>query len=65
MKFKKNKYFIFPWKFLSVYMYVKSLNIIFLKLDGWMTYDFVFSSTVFQSYQDHIRAIMKGCVHAV
>ena len=30
--------------------------------DGWMTYDFMSFSTVFQSYQDDGRLIMKGCV---
>ena len=30
--------------------------------DGWMTYDFTFFSTVFQSYQDDGRLIMKSCV---
>ena len=32
------------------------------KLDGWMTCDFTSFSTVFQSYQDDERLIMKGCV---
>ena len=31
-------------------------------LDGWMTCDFTSFSTVFQSYQDDGRMIMKGCV---
>ena len=30
--------------------------------DGWMTYDFMSFSKVFQSYQDDGRLIMKGCV---
>ena len=30
-------------------------------MDGWMTYDFIFFSTVFQSYQDKGRLVMKGC----
>ena len=30
--------------------------------DGWMICDFMSSSTVFQSYQDDERLIMKGCV---
>ena len=30
--------------------------------DGWMTCDFMSFSTVFQSYQDDGRMIMKGCV---
>ena len=29
---------------------------------GWMTCDFTSFSTVFQSYQDDGRLIMKGCV---
>ena len=32
------------------------------KMDGWMTCDFMSFSTVFQSYQDDGRLIMKGCV---
>ena len=31
-------------------------------IDGWMTCDFMFFSTVFQSYQDDERLMMKGCV---
>ena len=31
-------------------------------MDGWMTCDFTSFSTVFQSYQDDIWMIMKGCV---
>ena len=30
--------------------------------DGWMTCDFTSFLTVFQSYQDDRRTIMKGCV---
>ena len=30
--------------------------------DGWMICDFTSFSTVFQSYQDDGRLIMKGCV---
>ena len=30
--------------------------------DGWMTSDFTSFSTVFRSYQDDERMIMKGCV---
>ena len=33
-----------------------------LGTDGWMTCDFTSFSTVFQSYQDDVRMIMKGCV---
>ena len=33
-----------------------------LGMDGWMTCDFPSFSTVFQSYQDNERSIMKGCV---
>ena len=32
------------------------------EMDGWMTYDFTFFSTVFQSYQDDGMMIMKGCI---
>ena len=31
-------------------------------MDGWMTCEFTFFSTVFKSYQDDGRVIMKGCV---
>ena len=31
-------------------------------MDGWITYDFTSFSTVFQSYQDDERVIMKCCV---
>ena len=31
-------------------------------MDGWMTCDFTSFSTVFQSYQDDGRLIMKSCV---
>ena len=31
-------------------------------IDGWMTCDFTSFFTVFQSYQDDVRMIMKGCV---
>ena len=30
--------------------------------DGWMTCDFTSFLTVFQSYQDDGRVIMKGCM---
>ena len=33
-----------------------------LKMDGGMICDFMSFSTVFQSYQDDDRLIMKGCV---
>ena len=31
-------------------------------MDGWMTCDFTSFLTVFQSYQDDVWMIMKGCV---
>ena len=31
-------------------------------MDGWMTCDFTSFITVFQSYQDDVRIVMKGCV---
>ena len=31
-------------------------------MGGWMTCDFTSFLTVFQSYQDDVRMIMKGCV---
>ena len=33
-----------------------------MKVDEWMTCDFTSFSTVFQSYQDDRRMVMKGCV---
>ena len=30
-------------------------------MDGWMTCDFTSFLTVFQSYQDDVWMIMKGC----
>ena len=32
------------------------------KRDGWMTCDFTCFLTIFQSYQDDVCMIMKGCV---
>ena len=32
------------------------------QMDGWMTCDFTSFLTVFQSYQDDVRMIMKGYV---
>ena len=32
------------------------------EMDGWMTSDFKSFSTVFQSYQDDVWMILKGCV---
>ena len=34
---------------------------IFGQMDGWMTCDFTSILTVFQSYQDNVWMIMKGC----
>ena len=31
-------------------------------MDGWMTSDFTYFSTVFQSYQDNEQMIMEGCM---
>ena len=33
-----------------------------IRMDGWMTCDFTSFFTVFQSYQDNVWMIMKGCV---
>ena len=32
-------------------------------MDGWITCDFTAFSTVFESYQDDEKLIMKGCVN--
>ena len=37
-------------------------NTCLLTDDGWMTFDFTSILTVFQSYQDDVWMIMKGCV---
>ena len=37
-------------------------TIFYFKINSMMTYDFTSFSTVFQSYQDDGRLIMKGCV---
>ena len=39
-----------------------SLIVAAVSLDGWMTCDFTSFSTVFLSYQDDERLIMKDCV---
>ena len=33
-------------------------------MDGWLTCDFTPFLTVFKSYQDDVRLIMKGCVQS-
>ena len=33
-----------------------------VKIDGWMTCNFTSFLTVFQSYQDDVGMIMRGCV---
>ena len=50
--------------FIQVYVYTTNhhLNSGSSRMDGWMTCDFTSFSTVFQSYQDDERLIMKGCV---
>ena len=45
--------------FLGNYMFYKELD---GWMDGWMTCDFTSFSTVFQSYQDDERLVMKGSV---
>ena len=37
-------------------------NMPYFLMDGWMTCDFMSFLTVFQSYQDDVWMIMKGCV---
>ena len=41
---------------------ISALILYMYKMDGWMTCDFTSFLTVFQSYQDDVRMIMKGCV---
>ena len=38
------------------------MNVLGGMVDGWFTCDFTPFSTVFQSYQDDERMIIKGCV---
>ena len=45
---------------LNCYMGIK--NVGRSDIDGWMTCDFTSFLTVFQSYQDDVWMIMKGCV---
>ena len=41
---------------------IKNISLCGNGMDAWMTGDFTSLSTVFQSYQDEERLIMKGCV---
>ena len=43
---------------LNAHLYRKNI----VPIDGWMTCDFTFFLTIFQSYQDDVWMIMKGCV---
>ena len=43
---------------INVSLFVK----VFVSMDGWITCDFTSCSTVFQSYQDDVWMIIKGCV---
>ena len=61
-KRKSRKLFLFikmTEKHGNEHTHLKSLS---LSMDGWMACDFTSFSTVFQSYQDDGRLIMKGCV---
>ena len=40
----------------------RTCGFVTIQLDGWMTWDFTSFSTVFQSYQNDDRSIMKCCV---
>ena len=40
----------------------EGVKILRTRMDGWMTCDFTSFLTVFQSYQDDVWMIMKGCV---
>ena len=39
-----------------------SVKFEFFQIDEWLTCDFTFFSTVFQSYQDDERVKINGCV---
>ena len=43
-------------------MWTTVLQSVFDGMDGWTTCDFTSFLTVFQSYQDDVRMMMKGCV---
>ena len=36
--------------------------LLYISWNGWMAYDFMSFSTLFQANQDNERVIMKGCV---
>ena len=51
--------------FSSFYVSSCRVTVVCLRIhidDGWMTCDLTSFLTVFQSYQDDVRMIMKGCV---
>ena len=46
----------------STELWYYNVIVLLFKMDGWITCDFTSFSTVFQSYQDDVWMIMKGCV---
>ena len=46
----------------EISMSVYGLSFLKVLMDGWMICDFTSFSTIFQSYQDDGRMIVKGCV---
>ena len=56
---KENIYLAIKWEFMLPKLPRKPDS---CTIDGWVTCDFTSFSTVFQSYQDNGRLIMKGRV---
>ena len=48
--------------FANIDLFSFKLKANFGSMNGWMACDFTSFSTIFQSYQDDVRVIMKGCV---
>ena len=67
MSASKSSYFLgFHWSqhsnLVSVGQHFVTTRIVHLPMDEWMISNFMSFLTVFQSYQDDERLIMKGCV---
>ena len=42
-------------------LFYRETKNLFTMMDGWMTYNFISFSKVFQPHQEDERVIMKGC----
>ena len=47
---------------IQIILLMRVVSLTLFGLDGWMTCDFTSFLTVFQSYQEDVWMIMKGCV---